>query len=786
MNSMKKLKGSFGIICAAALICSACGKTDSNLGTTSSSSTSDNTSEAEDYIYTLNEIELETPSGANIEYLCQNDDGIYGLQSVYSENEPAIYSVIAISGENTGKEITLKTDENTGLNNLAADNDGNFYTIETSYGETTNEEIHIDDEEISVESTDEITEESGAKEDVIYYMPEMTQSVVKFSSDGELVWKSPITIGDTDTYTWIDSIVFAPNAGVVISSQSGVSVFDADSGKETCLQSDYIKEISEDHFDNRSLYSFRDGNLYMLTNSGRGENTLYRYNSKKDFDEVTSGAMKQILEGISIYAGKDHDILFNRSDGLYSYNIGDEEFVKICDYLSSDITVNYGIRYAFEEDADNILLVVSSATNWSTDFYRLTKVDSSEVAEKTKLTLAAYYVSEGVRKAVADFNKSNPEYRIVIKDYAEYDRNEGEDGIEKLNLEIAAGEVPDIIELGGMIPYDSYLKKGLFEPLDDYYSSDTELANGSFLDNVLSCGKRNGKLYTIIPQFSVTTCVASADVLQGETLTWSNYKEICEKRNMDPALMLGDMTRDEAYYIYSIASHEFVDKEAGTCNFDDPAFYNLLDYVKLLPEKSNESSSDSLYREKKALLYPANIYELDEYIFIKKGYFGCDIVYNGVPGISDGDSYVYPTMQLAMSSTCQHKDVAWQFMRYFLTDDFQDKIEYYLPVSQKAFNAALERAQENPYYIDENGEKHEMMKSRSMDDVDVDIEAISADEANQFGELVRSITDIYDEDDEISNIIYEEVDAYYTGQKSAEEVANIIQSRVSLYISENS
>ena len=109
-----------------------------------------------------------------------------------------------------------------------------------------------------------------------------------------------------------------------------------------------------------------------------------------------------------------------------------------------------------------------------------------------------------------------------------------------------------------------------------------------------------------------------------------------------------------------------------------------------------------------------------------------------------------------------------------------------MPVSQKAFNAVLEKAQENPFYIDENGEKHEMSSYMSMNDIEVEIKAISAAEAKQFEDLVKSITTLYEEDEAICSIISEEAEAFYAGQKSVEEVANIIQSRVSLYISENS
>ncbi len=100
-------KESLLIFCAAAFICCACGKTESNLGTASSSSMGGNIAEAVDNIYNLNEIEFEKPKGANIDYLCQNEQGIYGLQSIYSDDAATTYSIVAISGEEAGKEIAL-------------------------------------------------------------------------------------------------------------------------------------------------------------------------------------------------------------------------------------------------------------------------------------------------------------------------------------------------------------------------------------------------------------------------------------------------------------------------------------------------------------------------------------------------------------------------------------------------------------------------------------------------------------------------------------------------------
>jgi ABC-type glycerol-3-phosphate transport system substrate-binding protein len=752
----------------------------------------DNTAEAEHNIYNLNEIEYEKPKGANISDLCQNEQGIYGLQSVHSDDAPNIYSIIAISGEKAGKEITLETDEGAWFNSLAADNDGNFYVIERVYNTTQDIDIESELDEEDTDADADVSEEDtdsneAISEETFHDASDNKQYIVKFSPLGDVIWKTLVEEEINENYYGLEELVYVENVGAVASSSKGITVFDTDSGEAESINSEFVKDYSSERFSRRHIIALRDGNLYLIDGNMTGEASFYKYDtSKENFVDFSDKVPIDILEGHSIYPGIRFDFLINQYDGLYGLNIGDNEASIICDYLSSDITDNFGIRYFFEEDDENIFVAVNDQNYYGVDFSRLTKARLDEIQQKTQITVAAYFASDSMRRAVADFNKANDEYRIVLKDYGDYVRNEGVDGLEKLDLDIVSGEVPDIIELGQMISIDKYLNKGFFEPLDDYFAEDKELSSGEYLQNVLDCGKKKDKLYTLIPQFTIYTGIASADLMNGETLDWSNYKEICEKRNIDPALLFGVYSRDVAYDFYSIAAEECIDREHGTCNFKNQSFYNLLEYVKLLPEECDDSSSASLYREKKAILYFLDVYNMDEYVFAKEGYFGCDVVYNGIPGLLGGTSYIKPTTQLAMSSNCKYKDAAWQFMRYFLTDDYQDNMEFYLPVSQKAFTAILEKAQENPYYIDENGEKHEMSSYVSMDDIEVEIKAISAVEAKQFEDLVKSITTLYEEDEAICSIISEEAEAFYAGQKSVEEVANIIQSRVSLYISENS
>jgi hypothetical protein len=68
-----------------------------------------------------------------------------------------------------------------------------------------------------------------------------------------------------------------------------------------------------------------------------------------------------------------------------------------------------------------------------------------------------------------------------------------------------------------------------------------------------------------------------------------------------------------------------------------------------------------------------------------------------------------------------------------------------------------------------------------------ELEGLTAAEINEFQTLVSKIDLIQagKNTDDIS-IIYEELSPYFTGEKTAEDVAAIIQNRFSIYLSEQS
>ena len=71
------------------------------------------------------------------------------------------------------------------------------------------------------------------------------------------------------------------------------------------------------------------------------------------------------------------------------------------------------------------------------------------------------------------------------------------------------------------------------------------------------------------------------------------------------------------------------------------------------------------------------------------------------------------------------------------------------------------------------------------DDFQIEIYAATQEEVAAVRELIETVETSYQYDTQLNTIIEEETAAFFEGQKSAKDVADIIQSRVQIYINEN-
>ncbi|MCQ2558943.1 MAG: extracellular solute-binding protein, partial [Oscillospiraceae bacterium] len=175
-------------------------------------------------------------------------------------------------------------------------------------------------------------------------------------------------------------------------------------------------------------------------------------------------------------------------------------------------------------------------------------------------------------------------------------------------------------------------------------------------------------------------------------------------------------------------------------------------------------------------------------------YFGGKATYIGFPNESGNGSMISGDAGYAMSSACKNKEAAWEFLRIFFTEDYQKEYVYNFPSNIKAYELKEKDAMTPIYRKDENGnflldeDGNRIEESRGgmgfEDGTTVEFYAITQEQADQIRELIASTTHTVRYDDSINSIVNEVVEAYYSNQKSAEETAKLVQSRVSLYVNE--
>ena len=433
----------------------------------------------------------------------------------------------------------------------------------------------------------------------------------------------------------------------------------------------------------------------------------------------------------------------------------------------------------------------------------LVKTPAKDVAQKTTLTLATQYMGWDTRKAVLKFNRANSDYRIEIVDYSEYNDYESEDGydagVKKLTTEIMSGDVPDIIYTEGL-PVSKMAARGLLADLYTFMEGDEELSRDKFIPSVLNLMEEDGHLYQSPTRFSIMTVIGNKNVV-GETPGWTvdDLKAALAAMPAGCTVFNVSTTRDNILqYMLYMDMNDYVDWAAGTCNFDSQQFVDLLEFVKMFPSEfdwenydwSTEESEQARIASGKQLLQATGFSEFWDFQYNTVA-FGDDAVMIGFPTTEGVGNAMMFNSGYAISEKCANKDVAWQFVRGFVTGEYGNNWGF-SPVKEK-FDAALKEAmtpryetnEDGSFKLDENGNKIEISIGGWSDGINqYDMYAMTQKQADQLNELINNCTKVISQDDSLIDIIKEEGTAFFNDQKSAEETAKMIQSRVSVLVKE--
>ena len=437
----------------------------------------------------------------------------------------------------------------------------------------------------------------------------------------------------------------------------------------------------------------------------------------------------------------------------------------------------------------------------------LTSTPREQLPEKTTLVYATLYLNYNVRNQIIAFNKKSDSYRIEVKDYSEIDsEGDGSAALQKLNTEILAGTIPDILDTNSL-PVRIYGSRGILEDLWPYIEKDPDLGRDALMTRPLTANEQDGKLYEIFPRFSIRTAAGAREIV-GDRMSW-NLADLHEAlaRMPEGCSIFGQSdTRDDMLGMVLYQNMDsFVDWSTGKCSFDSDGFKSLLEFAGSFPAefKWEDVDWDQWEEEEvralngRQLLLACSVSSFDYWSIQRlSSSFGGEFSYIGYPREDGrvGSSFTY-SQGVAMTSSCRDKDGAWSFLRQTLLPAEDESVSYNFPINKADFDKMVEKALTPQYETDENGDPllDENGEPVLMDlgeywisaDVKFKLHTTTQEEVDQVMALYNAVDSVFRYDEKIYDAVQEVAGSYFSGDKPLDDAASLIQSKVTLYVNES-
>lgn len=758
---MKKVLAVF--LSAITVVCTACGSSGKGSGSgdgVTAKETDMNT------VFTSSAVDMGDSFGTQTSIGCLTaaDSGYYMVAQDWSkDDDPGTLYTISEDGSNVKESALPDMGEGMSFAGAAADKDGNVYEALNAG--------HYDDDSDN------------------YVAGKMT--LRKISSDGSVQWDIDLYVPKSDD----DEGDFSISGLLVNESDGNIYVGEPDANK---IESFSLKDGSAQG----SCKVPQEGMYGVMACSGDGDvifcapdddgNSLYKVDMKKAATQKIENVDQEAINYGTIYSGDGKNIYSAGDSCIYTIDLSTGKSAMLIDFTASDIDADSAELFA--GDGDGHYALAFSDSNGNYQVLTLAKADEDIYKNKTTLTLGCSYADSQIKSQVIAFNRASDKYRINITQYSSTDDSGDDTYGGPINKLLLSGDIPDMLLLDTGVDYTTYAKKGLFEDLDSYFGGSGP-QDTDYMTNVFDTCRTDGKLYILPTNFVVDFLLGKQSDFGDVSATTTDQIEAVAKKH---GIAVGDsmgsyMTSDIVLQqTVMMTLQNYVDFDSGKCSFDSDQFKKLLKFASQFPQeiKDDEAmvdNSDGLRSGKQAVM-PYGMTSFDDYNDIITGYVGEPTAFMGYPSDGTVGPVIQVQKEIAMSSSSENKDGCWEFMQYLIGDDATDgNISYGFPVNMKRLEKMEQESTQKKYYQDENGQRQEEERTVSVGDQEIQEDPLTQEEADVCMKLLKNTTASVPVmmNNSIFTIISEETGAYFSGQKSADDVAKTIQSRVNIYINEN-
>ena len=402
---------------------------------------------------------------------------------------------------------------------------------------------------------------------------------------------------------------------------------------------------------------------------------------------------------------------------------------------------------------------------------------------RRELVLASYTNLAKLNRMVADFNNNSEDYYITIDVYETYgdDPQENMEAFKRFSTAVMSpntSRYPDIV-VSNTSSYPMFAQQRTLADLGPYLDADENHDPAAMFEGVLNALYVDDRLYGVvadfIPHILVMNDAAATLGLSLETVT------ALQSQADYPVSGIYDRWNNLGFWLLAYLN-EFIDWEAGTCDFSDPRFMALVEMTLAYPSSFDPDSLAEAAKDGRPIymnIELRSLYQLQAIINL----FGGEFSVSGFPG-NEEEINILSSGIYSITAHSRQKDAAWAFISGCLSDEYQAThaaLWYFdLPVSRKAFEDLVERQSEE-----------ELIDGRARIWESVTIGPDSYEMTFLHADTVAAYRRILDMDMNMPivsqaaiQIIFEEVYEYYDGKRSMEQMIHNIENRVGLYLKE--
>ena len=578
----------------------------------------------------------------------------------------------------------------------------------------------------------------------------------------------------------LDSIVELPSeAFSFIPLEDGFAILSEDYISKYSKERQQVKTISTGDIgiasDFGSFSLFQESGKYYLHGIADGVETVYY---EVDF---TSGGFRRIVgeKEISVMGQYAGPYMFD-DKGEYKINLSSLQVKTLARFSEVDVRPpKKGYKRVRFVPMDDTHFAKTYEYSDGTAEILLFAYDSSiDYSGREKITIGGYNLKESAALdwAIYNFNKSNQEYRAVLVDYSEQFGFEDPADAQKQKLALlkyfSEGNAPDIFFGYYFFDFEYMGRNGMLLDMQPFISGDGAFEFDSFSPSIQNLLKKPDHVYQLFPSYWINGQIGLRNVWEGNT-------EVSISSLYDKASEMGSTP-------YHQTAVEIV-KEALQYDFytiwsayrNDPKMLRkdmqqLLDIALYIGEPAFIGASSDEYLNEMVLLQPAILSSLPVFARLEASY-GKSNVFIGYPSLRGSAHLLNPEDLVAISNTTRHADICWEIIRQMFSRETQELLAAYgsIPVNDDVLHELCLCAADHDS-ISEGPIRNAMKNQDPIEEWIID----------DYLQAICSVDTIITYDWGVADIIRDEVESYYSQNRSINQITDTLISRLNLYYEE--